>query len=339
METRRISAHNELLHLQDHLQGSIVKKNGLQMLNLDPTVGSGQVHCVVLNKGLTAFEFDIKLNVDRALVFDTVEDPMVYLFYCLKGNCLHQFKGDELVTKLEELQTAVLFNDEQYKSKFIFKGNKHTVLNCIRINLSEYGGQESIAEDDQNFMSLLHTYNKSLGCFHFGKYNLEIGELVKKLEDAKYADSIANCLHFQGICQLIFAKQLEQFEFDLNNDSRSSTTLLKKELEMISEIGDFINHYPETAHTISSISSKSGLSPSKLQLGFKFMYDMTLGEYIREVRLKKSEVLIRTTDLNISEVVYSIGFTSRSYFCKIFKKKFNCSPKAYKTHVTEIPVT
>lgn len=338
METKRISAHNELLLLKNHFQGTIIKKSGLQTLDLDTALGSGQVNSVVLNTGLTAFEFDIKLKVDHELVFDAVEDPMVYLFYCLKGNCFHQFKEDKMVTKLEELQTAVLFNDEEHKSKIIFKRNEHVILNCIRINLSVYGNQVLLEENDLDFMSLLTTYNKNLGYLHLGKYNLEIGELIKKLEDVKYEDSLTNLLSFQGICHMIMAKQLEQFEMDLNNDLKSYTTLLKKELEMISEIGDFINYYPEFPHTINSLSSKSGLSPSKLQLGFKFMHDMTLGEYIREVRLKKSEVLIRTTELNISEVVYSIGFTSRSYFCKIFKKKFNCSPKAYKTHVMEISI-
>ncbi|WP_419213111.1 helix-turn-helix transcriptional regulator [Maribacter sp. X9] len=339
METRRMSAQNELLLLKDHLQGKIIKKNGLQLLELDAAIGKGQVHCVVLNKGLTAFELDIKLNQDLELILDCVDDHMVYLFYCLKGNCFHKFKGDEVYNKLEELQTAVLFNDDENKSKFVFKRDDRTVLNCIRINLSVFRNDENATDEDLDFISLLNTYNKSLGCFHFGKYNLEIGELIKKLEDAKYADSISNLMYFQGICHMIMAKQLEQFELDLNNGLKSSTTLLKKELEMISEIGDFINNYPELPHTINSISSKSGLSPSKLQLGFKFMHDMTLGEYIREVRLKKSEVLIRTTDLNISQVVYSIGFTSRSYFCKIFKKKYNCSPKAYKTQAMEISIT
>ncbi|MDX1318460.1 MAG: AraC family transcriptional regulator, partial [Xanthomarina gelatinilytica] len=40
--------------------------------------------------------------------------------------------------------------------------------------------------------------------------------------------------------------------------------------------------------------------------------------------------LIKNTDMNISEVVYTIGLTSRSYFSKIFKEKYNCSPKDYK---------
>ena len=127
----------------------------------------------------------------------------------------------------------------------------------------------------------------------------------------------------------IKAKQVEQFTIDMVEGGTQSTTLLKKELETIREISDFIQNYPELPYSINSITSKTGLSPSKLQLGFKFMHSLTLGDYIRLVRLKKSEALIRTSDLNISQVVYSIGFTSRSYFCKIFKKQFGCSPKAY----------
>ena len=92
----------------------------------------------------------------------------------------------------------------------------------------------------------------------------------------------------------------------------------------------FIENYPDRQFSIAELRRKSGLSPSKLQEGFKLMHGTTVTDYIREVRVIKAEELIKNTDLNISEVVYSIGFTSRSYFSKIFRKKFNCSPKQYK---------
>ena len=44
------------------------------------------------------------------------------------------------------------------------------------------------------------------------------------------------------------------------------------------------------------------------------------------------------SDLNISEIVYTIGFSSRSYFSKIFKEKYNISPNEYKSKVFQ-PVT
>ncbi|WP_245585041.1 helix-turn-helix domain-containing protein [Psychroserpens burtonensis] len=39
---------------------------------------------------------------------------------------------------------------------------------------------------------------------------------------------------------------------------------------------------------------------------------------------------MRSADLNVSQVVYSIGFTSRSYFSKIFKEKYGITPNEYR---------
>jgi AraC family transcriptional regulator, transcriptional activator for feuABC-ybbA operon len=81
------------------------------------------------------------------------------------------------------------------------------------------------------------------------------------------------------------------------------------------------------------------MSPCKLQEGFKMLHDRTVSDFIRNVRLEKAEELISHSDLNISEIVYSIGFTSRSYFAKIFKEKFHCSPKTYQNNKRKVAVT
>ena len=59
------------------------------------------------------------------------------------------------------------------------------------------------------------------------------------------------------------------------------------------------------------------------------MYGRTVTEYIRHVRLEAARDLINTSELNISQIVYTIGFSSRSYFSKIFKAKYNISPSDY----------
>lgn len=336
MKTRRRNALHELNLLKERFKGEVANDKGVPVLVVDSSIGSGQINIVNLEKGLMAMEFDLSLKQDTELLLDQTNNETVFLLYCLKGNCFHKFRGHEIVTKLEELQTAVVFDDTDHTTKLTFKRDEHVVLNCLRINMKEY--QKGLEEsDDETLVSLLNSYDQEImGHLHVGKFNLEIGELIKKLEDAKFANSISSLSYFNGVCHMILAKQIEQFQKDLERGLKPATTLLKKELEMITEVTDYINNYPEAEHSINNISSKSGLSPSKLQLGFKFMHDATLGEYIRQVRLKKAEELIRTTDLNISQVVYSIGFTSRSYFCKIFKKKYNCSPKTYKKNANRI---
>lgn len=58
-----------------------------------------------------------------------------------------------------------------------------------------------------------------------------------------------------------------------------------------------------------------------MQEGFKLLHGLTTCDYVKSVRLKKSEELISTTDLTVYEIVYSLGLSSRSYFSKIFKEK------------------
>ena len=50
--------------------------------------------------------------------------------------------------------------------------------------------------------------------------------------------------------------------------------------------------------------------------------------FIRKVRLKKAKELLLTTDLNISEIAYDMGFTDPNYFSRVFSKEFKMAPSA-----------
>ena len=39
---------------------------------------------------------------------------------------------------------------------------------------------------------------------------------------------------------------------------------------------------------------------------------------------------METTDANISEIAYTVGFRDAGYFGKCFRKKYGMSPKEYK---------
>jgi len=337
MEIRSKKAHRELEALSLYLKGEVFNENGIQVLKIDSSLGKGQVSCVSFKDGLIAMEFDITLNEDHVICIDSKAKDMVHFLYCLKGNSFHKFKKEALVTKIKELQTAVVSSGVSASSQLIIRKQDQLIFNIIRLDKKRYSKKHKWDIDgvEGTIDDLLSPFNSNQACFHLGKFNLEIGELIKNLENAKCVNDLSSLIHFQGICHLIFAKQVEQFNVDVDTDKAKSTTLLKRELHEIVNLIDFIKNYPEIQHSVTSLCSKSGLSASKLQLGFKFINNMTVGEFIRDVRLIRSEILIRTTEMNISEVVYSIGLTSRSYFCKIFKQKYYCSPKQYKGKVVK----
>lgn len=62
----------------------------------------------------------------------------------------------------------------------------------------------------------------------------------------------------------------------------------------------------------------------------KALTGQSVNEFIRIVRLKRAAQLLRDSDMNISEIMYSVGFSNRSYFSKCFSEQYNLTPKEYR---------
>ncbi len=62
---------------------------------------------------------------------------------------------------------------------------------------------------------------------------------------------------------------------------------------------------------------------------FKKATGITPVEYLNFVRVSKAEKLFKT-DMNLSEIAFSTGFSSVAYFNRTFNKYKNCSPSKYR---------
>ncbi len=49
-------------------------------------------------------------------------------------------------------------------------------------------------------------------------------------------------------------------------------------------------------------------------------------ELMRRLRLKQARHLLTTTEKNISEIAYEVGFSSPAYFSKCYREAFNETP-------------
>ena len=98
---------------------------------------------------------------------------------------------------------------------------------------------------------------------------------------------------------------------------------------MIRKLASKISKNVSEDYNVEEMALGLGLTQAKLQEGFKLLFSRTVIEYLRHVRLEKARDLLNNTDYNISQVVYAIGFSSRSYFSKIFKRKYGLSPSQF----------
>lgn len=88
-------------------------------------------------------------------------------------------------------------------------------------------------------------------------------------------------------------------------------------------------HYAENI-TLSGISAVQNLNPSYFCRLFKRASGSSFIDYLNFVRVCKSEKLLLGREESILSVAYDVGFSSVSYFNRIFKKYKNCTPSAYR---------
>ena len=78
------------------------------------------------------------------------------------------------------------------------------------------------------------------------------------------------------------------------------------------------------------LAAEVNLSASRFRHLFKEETGVTVTEYLRERRLERAEVLLRTTFLTIKEVMSESGLTSMSHFVQYFKRRYGLTPTAYR---------
>ena len=89
------------------------------------------------------------------------------------------------------------------------------------------------------------------------------------------------------------------------------------------------DNFMNSDFSVNHLSMELGISRSGLYSMVKNNAGVTLGDFIRDIRLNKAAELLRTTDMSISEVVYATGISNPAYFARIFKARFGLSPSEY----------
>lgn len=318
-----------LEQLQASFGGTLLKDLKEYTLEIDNKIGKGRIKGMSLKGGISYLEFDMVFYHNLILSINNKDKNPIYFTYCSKGSVSHSFGINEEKRTLDSYQTGIVTCKNNNEHVLYFTKDEQLKTTLITVQTANRG---SIPGNDDLKTKLRETFysqDAAENYVYIGSHNLQIAEKIEQL-NAISQEGIVRSLLIQGLVHVILALEIQQHADDLKNPQQETGSLNKNEIDTIQEISRYINKDYENQITITQLYSQFGLSPSKLQEGFKLMYGHTVTEYIREVRIKKAEELIKNTEMNISEIVYSIGLTSRSYFSKIFKEKYNCSPKDYK---------
>ena len=80
---------------------------------------------------------------------------------------------------------------------------------------------------------------------------------------------------------------------------------------------------------IERFASEIGVSRMQLYRKLNALTEMTVKEFIRNIRLKRAAQMLVQKKLNISEVAYAVGFKDLSHFRKCFRQEFGMNASEY----------
>lgn len=318
--------NENFLIISKELQGELSSNGGCSYAKFSNEFCTGQITGVKVSDEISALIFDVIFNEEIEFEYSHQAKEFIDVFYCLEGSFKHKtdsakeferinFRQNSLVKRLKSSHNIISFvPHKSLKMSFI----SYSILDATESRIKGYYNLREMASNSLETINTSEDY-RYLGriCFRTSNYVQQLMPfMMNKASDILFKEAaILNTL----------ASQLDRYEND-STSKHANAPIKQYELDKIIAIGVFVQQNLSENLTINNLVRMSGLGPSKLQMGFNYLYDTSVNNYITEKRLEKAAELLQTNEMNISEIVYQIGFNSRSYFSKIFKRRYGISP-------------
>lgn len=329
------STEGTLKQMQNCFKGEITERFGEFTLSFDNDIAKGCVRCITFDWGVSLVEIDAVFFEDILFVANNGNSIPIHFSYCSQGYYRNRFENENFHT-VEQFHSSIVVSQKNLKLYTFFPKDLHIIFNDIRIVRTEFLKRRNnqLSELNEQLYQVFVDDKDATAFAYYSPIHLRMEDYVRTLRDVE-TEGMARVLHLEGEVYHLLAMHISRHDRYQNNKIIPNS-LLNDELKIIRRYAKKILNDPSFGYNLDQITRESGLSQAKLQEGFKFLYARTVTEYIRHVRLEAARDLMNTTDLNISQIVYSIGFTSRSYFSKIFKEKYEMTPHEFQKQVVVV---
>lgn len=131
-------------------------------------------------------------------------------------------------------------------------------------------------------------------------------------------------------CQLWQFIFLAEKEYIANgNDGRK-----KQSVNHIPIFINLVNRHFKKAHDVAFYAEEMNITSNYLNKIVKNSLAMSARQYILTRIMSEAQLLLRLTEISISELAYALGFNDPNYFIRYFKKTVGTTPKEFRKRGT-----
>lgn len=324
-----------LINMSEEFNIDYRKDNNQYCLKIPEAFGSGEFKTTQFDNGIGVVEVDVLLK--KSLHFKLqkgIIHPIKFLFN-RESKFSQWFTNSKEKHEIEKLESVIISSNHNHLHEFLLPANTPICIYSIEINrkIFEHKIEDFLEDMNEDLIALFRDVNGVSKFYHKSQYSLDISKLIKEYEEVEL-EGFMKSVYLESKTQEILVLQLKQYLDDLNEPDKRKI-LRKATIESVEKAVTIIKNEIDNMASVEALASRVNLNTKSLQLGFQMLYNTSVNDFIKNYRIEKAKELIEKSELNITEITYQVGINSRSYFSKLFKEKYNISPKQYYSKIRE----
>lgn len=260
-----------------------------------------------------------------------------------------------LVISTYDAKISTLGKPETYRSPgSYFSCNEQGVpvsLDMTRFTMPQWWFEQMKLDLAEQGYTLDGVSKLAFGTAPFSRRNVdsyfEMSELTLRGRDYRYLIALAVLTlaswlafavwFFRGQARALIANRDTQIHKDLPLVAYRQLTLEPfKDKEKASVLRFIATNYADQGLDLEGVVAGTGANRNKVNELLKAELGMTFTSYLNKLRLTEAaRLLAEQNSAAVAEIAYSVGYGNVSYFNRLFKEEYGCTPKAFRAMSTQ----
>lgn len=257
------------------------------------------------------------------------------LIYPYEGSFTSYIDGENYLIKNKEL---ILVNSGAIHSIDKYNNDKNTTITILisysflKLNYPDIENVEfKLNNNDVTGIQRLKEIYEEIGLMYI-EYMKANNESLLFVEEQEFTDKF----HYLKVTSLLYEILyilLSKFGINQNQHQEIKT---KKYLERVKIITDFIDNNYKDNITLDDIATRYEISKEYLATIFKKYMGITVGTYLKNLRLKAAYRDLLNTDYSINQLAFDNGFPNIKSFISSFKEYYGKTPYKYRKELMQL---
>lgn len=276
---------------------------------------------VQINEDILLSKNNLFFHNETSIEFKTKE-PICIINISLNDGCHYNSNTSNYhINPIKNCTTISYMKNEIGDIKI--EANSH--IKTIAIEVQESFLKSNIQENNHTFFQNYST-NSFAKCLKYEKTNIYTQICAKELFDSPYHGKLNQMYLESKVLEILF---IEFKDLNTNNKSLniSNAIFSNYDIEALHQAKDILLQNMQNPPSIVELSKLVHLNEYKLKVGFKKLFNLTPYNVLLEYRMKEAKILLETSDLNINEISYLVGYKFSQNFSKAFVQRFGVRPK------------